>query len=40
VIDLKSSQVGDSVLREVGKLVIDNIRDIDIAARYGGEEFA
>ena len=32
--------MGDSVLRDVGKLVVDNIRDIDIASRYGGEEFA
>jgi len=38
--DTRGHPVGDSVLRDVGKLVVDNIRDIDIAARYGGEEFA
>jgi len=38
--DTRGHQVGDSVLREIGRLVIENIRDIDIAARYGGEEFA
>ena len=31
---------GDQVLREAGKLIRDNIREIDIAGRYGGEEFA
>ncbi len=30
---------GDIILREVGKIILDNIREIDIAARYGGEEF-
>jgi diguanylate cyclase (GGDEF)-like protein len=38
--DTRGHPVGDAVLREVGKLVVDNIRDIDIASRYGGEEFA
>lgn len=32
--------VGDEVLRALGKLIRDNIREIDMAARYGGEEFA
>ncbi len=31
--------VGDQILREVGKIVKDSIREIDIAGRYGGEEF-
>ena len=30
---------GDKVLREVGKIIRNNIREIDIAGRYGGEEF-
>lgn len=38
--DTRGHVVGDAVLREVGRLIVENIRDIDIAARYGGEEFA
>ena len=30
---------GDQILREVGFLIRENIREIDIAGRYGGEEF-
>jgi len=30
---------GDQVLREFGRLVTDNAREIDIVGRYGGEEF-
>ncbi len=30
---------GDQILREVGSIIKENIREIDIAARYGGEEF-
>ncbi len=30
---------GDMVLKEFGKIVIDSIRDYDIAVRYGGDEF-
>jgi len=30
---------GDQILREIGILISDNIREIDIAGRYGGEEF-
>ncbi len=33
-------QAGDTVLRDVGRLLIQRVRDIDLAARYGGEEFA
>lgn len=32
--------VGDKVLKEISKIIKDNIRSNDIAARYGGEEFA
>lgn len=31
---------GDTVLAEVGQVLLDNIRSGDIACRYGGEEFA
>jgi diguanylate cyclase len=31
-------QVGDQVLRLVGKVLQENVRDCDLAARYGGEE--
>jgi len=30
---------GDQILREVGMIIRENIREIDIAGRYGGEEF-
>ena len=33
-------QVGDQVLRLVGKTLNDNVKGQDITARYGGEEFA
>jgi diguanylate cyclase (GGDEF)-like protein len=31
---------GDMVLKDIARLLKDNIRNIDTAARYGGEEFA
>lgn len=31
---------GDLVLKNVARLIQENVRQIDIAARYGGEEFA
>jgi two-component system cell cycle response regulator len=31
--------VGDSVLRQLGDLLRDEVRSVDLAARYGGEEF-
>jgi len=37
--DTYGHQVGDQVLREVARLVQQNVREIDIVARYGGEEF-
>lgn len=38
--DFYGHQVGDRILREMGKLILQNIRESDIPARYGGEEFA
>jgi len=32
-------QTGDKVLAEVGALIREIIRDVDVSARYGGEEF-
>ena len=32
--------VGDAVLRDVSRIIKENIREIDLAARYGGEEFS
>jgi len=37
--DTYGHQAGDDVLREVGKILSDEARKIDIVARYGGEEF-
>jgi two-component system cell cycle response regulator len=31
--------VGDDVLRDIGRLLLNTIRGSDIVARYGGEEF-
>ncbi len=31
--------VGDTVLRQLGEILIDEARNVDIVARYGGEEF-
>jgi len=38
--DQHGHTAGDAVLKEVGRLLTQRVRDIDIAARYGGEEFA
>ncbi len=38
--DMHGHPVGDSVLRQMSKLINQNLRSVDIAARYGGEEFA
>ncbi|MEE8251162.1 MAG: diguanylate cyclase [Gemmatimonadales bacterium] len=31
--------VGDTVLRQLGEILMDEARNVDIVARYGGEEF-
>ncbi len=31
---------GDSILHDMGKLILDSCRKVDIPCRYGGEEFA
>jgi diguanylate cyclase (GGDEF)-like protein len=38
--DTYGHPAGDQVLRELGQLLRQNLRDEDIPARYGGEEFA
>jgi diguanylate cyclase (GGDEF)-like protein len=38
--DTHGHQVGDEVLRVVGRVLSANVRQVDLAARYGGEEFA
>jgi len=30
---------GDEVIRQIGEMIMEFVREIDIAARYGGEEF-
>ena len=37
--DLFGHQAGDAVLKNLSKLIKDNIRSIDFFARWGGEEF-
>jgi diguanylate cyclase (GGDEF)-like protein len=37
--DLYGHPTGDKVLKKLGELLKDSIRDVDIVARYGGEEF-
>lgn len=32
--------VGDVILKEIARLIKENVREIDIISRYGGEEFA
>lgn len=38
--DTHGHQVGDEVLRQVGKVLTAQCRDMDLPCRYGGEEFA
>lgn len=37
--DQYGHMVGDQILRRMGEIIKENIREIDIAGRYGGEEF-
>ncbi len=37
--DSYGHQCGDQVLRDIGRLLSEHIREYDIVARYGGEEF-
>lgn len=38
--DINGHQAGDWLLKEVGRILKESIREQDIVARYGGEEFA
>jgi diguanylate cyclase (GGDEF)-like protein len=38
--DIYGHLVGDAVLREMARIIRENIREIDFPARFGGEEFA
>jgi diguanylate cyclase len=38
--DTHGHQVGDEVLRQVGKVLVKQSREMDVPCRYGGEEFA
>jgi two-component system cell cycle response regulator len=38
--DTLGHSAGDAILREMGQVIRNNIREVDFAARYGGEEFA
>ncbi len=37
--DTYGHDMGDAVLRQVGNLILEHVRDEDIPCRYGGEEF-
>ncbi|PIQ85070.1 MAG: hypothetical protein COV74_10765 [Candidatus Omnitrophica bacterium CG11_big_fil_rev_8_21_14_0_20_45_26] len=38
--ETKGHLIGDSILKELGRVLSDRSRDADLVARYGGEEFA
>lgn len=38
--DTYGHQVGDIVLREVSNILMDSVREVDLAGRWGGEEIA
>jgi len=38
--DAYGHPAGDEVLRQVVRLILKNVRGVDVVARYGGEEFA
>ncbi len=37
--DTSGHDAGDKVMREIAKVVMENVRSIDVVGRYGGEEF-
>jgi diguanylate cyclase (GGDEF)-like protein/PAS domain S-box-containing protein len=37
--DTRGHAAGDAILRELGKLLLEHVREEDIACRYGGDEF-
>lgn len=37
--DVHGHAMGDAILREVGKLLLDHVRGEDVPCRYGGDEF-
>ena len=37
--DTNGHQIGDEVLKEMSQIILENIREQDIAVRWGGEEF-
>ena len=37
--DLLGHQTGDRVLAQIGRIIADNVRGVDVAGRFGGEEF-
>lgn len=38
--DMYGHLVGDVILKDIGHLIKDSVREIDLVSRYGGEEFA
>lgn len=38
--DTHGHLLGDAVLKEVGQILLEAVRETDVVARYGGEEFA
>jgi diguanylate cyclase (GGDEF)-like protein len=37
--DLLGHQTGDRVLAQIGRIIAENVRGVDVAGRFGGEEF-
>ena len=37
--DLLGHQTGDRALAQIGRIIADNLRGVDVAGRFGGEEF-
>lgn len=38
--DTYGHQIGDEVLKNLSKVILEMVRDSDIVVRYGGEEIA